>query len=152
MVNNRITFCVMRDTRREAFAKLQKLPLSYLDAHPSGDVVSRMIADVDQFADGLLMGFTQLFTGVVTILGTLGFMFDLNWKIALVVVVLTPLSLFAAKFIASRTYSMFREQSHHARRADGAYRRDGSTTEGRAGVLLRAARRGALRRAERGAA
>ena len=111
VVNNRIVFCVTRDTRAEAFAHLQKLPLSYLDSHPSGDIISRMIADVDQFADGLLMGFTQLFTGVLTILGTLGIMFCLNWKITLVVVVLTPLSLFAAKFIASRTYNMFREQS-----------------------------------------
>ena len=111
VVNNRIVFCVTRDTRAEAFAHLQKLPLSYLDSHPSGVVISRMIADVDQFADGLLMGFTQLFTGVLTILGTLGIMFYLNWKITLVVVVLTPLSLFAAKFIASRTYNMFREQS-----------------------------------------
>ena len=111
VVNNRIVFCVTRDTRAEAFTHLQKLPLSYLDSHPSGDVISRMIADVDQFADGLLMGFTQLFTGVLTILGTLGIMFYLNWKITLVVVVLTPLSLFAAKFIASRTYNMFREQS-----------------------------------------
>ena len=111
VVNNRIVFCVTRDTRAEAFAHLQKLPLSYLDSHPSGDVISRMIADVDQFADGLLMGFTQLFTGVLAILGTLGIMFYLNWKITLVVVVLTPLSLFAAKFIASRTYNMFREQS-----------------------------------------
>ena len=111
VVNNRIVFCVTRDTRAEAFAHLQKLPLSYLDSHPSGDVISRMIADVDQFADGLLMGFAQLFTGVLTILGTLGIMFYLNWKITLVVVVLTPLSLFAAKFIASRTYNMFREQS-----------------------------------------
>ena len=111
VVNNRIVFCVTRDTRAEAFAHLQKLPLSYLDSHPTGDVISRMIADVDQFADGLLMGFTQLFTGVLTILGTLGIMFYLNWKITLVVVVLTPLSLFAAKFIASRTYNMFREQS-----------------------------------------
>ena len=111
VVNNRIVFCVTRDTRAEAFAHLQKLPLSYLDSHPSGDIISRMIADVDQFADGLLMGFTQLFTGVLTILGTLGIMFCLNWKITLVVVLLTPLSLFVAKFIASRTYNMFREQS-----------------------------------------
>ncbi len=111
VVNNRIVFCVTRDTRAEAFGHLQKLPLSYLDSHPSGDTISRMIADVDQFADGLLMGFTQLFTGVLTILGTLGIMFFLNWKITLVVVVLTPLSLFAAKFIASHTYSMFQLQS-----------------------------------------
>ena len=105
VVNNRIVFCVTRDTRAEAFAHLPTLPLSYLDSHPSCDVISRMIADVDQFADGLLMCFTQLFTGVLTILGTLGIMFYLNWKITLVVVVLTPLSLFAAKFIASRTYN-----------------------------------------------
>ena len=111
VVNNRIVFSVTRDTRSEAFAHLQNLPLAYLDRHPSGDVISRMIADVDQFADGLLMGFTQLFTGVLTILGTLGIMFFLNWRITLVVVVLTPLSLFAAKFIASRTYNLFQEQS-----------------------------------------
>ena len=79
VVNNRIVFCVTRDTRAEAFAHLQKLPLSYLDSHPSGDVISRMIADVDQFADGLLMGFTQLFTGVLTIVGTLGFMLSISW-------------------------------------------------------------------------
>ena len=110
-LNNRITFGVVRDVRRDAFEKLQILPLSYLDAHPSGELVSRIIADADQFADGLLMGFTQLFTGVVTILGTLFFMLRIHWIIALVVVVLTPLSLFAAKFIAGRTYSMFKLQS-----------------------------------------
>lgn len=110
-LNNRITFGVVRDVRRDAFEKLQILPLSYLDAHPSGELVSRIIADADQFADGLLMGFTQLFTGVVTILGTLFFMLRIHWTIALVVVVLTPLSLFAAKFIAGRTYSMFKLQS-----------------------------------------
>ena len=110
-LNNRITFGVVRDVRRDAFEKLQILPLSYLDAHPSGELVSRIIADADQFADGLLMGFTQLFTGVVTILGTLFFMLRIHWLIALVVVVLTPLSLFAAKFIAGRTYSMFKLQS-----------------------------------------
>ena len=111
VVNNRIVFCVTRDTRAEAFAHLQKLPLSYLDNHPSGDVISRMIADVDQFADGLLMGFTQLFTGVLTIVGTLGFMLSISWKITLVVVLLTPLSLLVAKFIAGHTYSMFQLQS-----------------------------------------
>ena len=111
VVNNRIVFCVTRDTRAEAFAHLQKLPLSYLDSHPSGDVISRMIADVDQFADGLLMGFTQLFTGVLTIVGTLGFMLSISWKITLVVVLLTPLSLLVAKFIAGHTYSMFQLQS-----------------------------------------
>ena len=111
VVNNRLVFCVTRDTRAEAFTHLQKLPLSYLDSHPSGDVISRMIADVDQFADGLLMGFTQLFTGVLTIVGTLGFMLSISWKITLVVVLLTPLSLLVAKFIAGHTYSMFQLQS-----------------------------------------
>ena len=111
MLNNRITYHVIRDVRQEAFGKLQILPLSYLDAHPSGSIVSRIIADVDQFADGLLMGFTQLFTGVVTILGTLLFMLSISWKITLAVVLLTPLSLFIARFIARRTYSMFRQQS-----------------------------------------
>lgn len=111
MLNNRITYHIIRDVRQEAFGKLQILPLSYLDAHPSGSIVSRIIADVDQFADGLLMGFTQLFTGVVTILGTLLFMLSISWKITLAVVLLTPLSLFIARFIARRTYSMFRQQS-----------------------------------------
>lgn len=111
MLNNRITYHVIRDVRQEAFGKLQILPLSYLDAHPSGSIVSRIIADVDQFADGLLMGFTQLFTGVVTILGTLLFMLSISWKITLAVVLLTPLSLFIARFIARRTYSMFQQQS-----------------------------------------
>ena len=111
MLNNRITYHVIRDVRQEAFGKLQILPLSYLDAHPSGSIVSRIIADVDQFADGLLMGFTQLFTGVVTILGTLLFMLSISWKITLAVVLLTPLSLFIARFIARRTFSMFRQQS-----------------------------------------
>ncbi len=111
VVNNRLTFRVVRDVRREAFAHIQVLPLSFLDAHAGGELVSRVIADVDQFADGLLMGFTQLFTGVVTIIGTLAFMLAIDWKIALVVVVLTPLSLFAAKFIAGRTHSMFTLQS-----------------------------------------
>ena len=110
-INNKITYQVVRDIRNEAFEKIQVLPLKYLDAHPAGEIVSRVIADVDQFADGLLMGFTQLFTGVLTILGTLLFMVSINWRIALVVVVLTPLSLFVARFIASRTYSMFRLQS-----------------------------------------
>ncbi len=110
-VNNRITYHIVRDIRDEAFRKIEILPLSYVDSHPSGGIVNRVIADADQFADGLLMGFTQLFTGVVTILGTLLFMLNINWKIALVVVVLTPLSLFIAKFIAGRTYKMFRLQS-----------------------------------------
>lgn len=110
-VNNRITYHIVRDIRDEAFRKIEILPLSYIDSHPAGGIVNRVIADADQFADGLLMGFTQLFTGVVTILGTLLFMLNINWKIALVVVVLTPLSLFIAKFIAGRTYKMFRLQS-----------------------------------------
>ncbi len=110
-VNNRITYHIVRDIRDEAFRKIEILPLSYIDSHPAGGIVNRVIADADQFADGLLMGFTQLFTGVVTILGTLLFMLSINWKIALVVVVLTPLSLFIAKFIAGRTYKMFRLQS-----------------------------------------
>lgn len=109
--NNRITYGVVRDIRRDAFRKVMQLPLSYLDAHPAGETVSRMIADADTFADGLLMGFTQLFTGVITIIGTLIFMVSIKPLIALVVVLVTPLSLFAAKFIASRTYSMFRLQS-----------------------------------------
>ena len=111
IINNKITFRVTREVRQKAFAHLQTLPLSYLDAHPSGEIVSRMISDTEQFADGLLLGFTQLFTGVLTIAGTLGFMLSLDWRITLVVVVLTPLSLFAAKFIATRTYDMFKLQS-----------------------------------------
>ena len=110
-LNNRMTFKVTRDIRNEAFRHIQKLPLSYLDAHPQGDIVSRVIADVDTFADGLLMGFTQLFTGIMTILGTLLFMLRIHWGIALVVVCITPLSLLVANFIATRTYSMFRLQT-----------------------------------------
>ena len=110
-IHNRVCFAVTRDVRRQAFAHLQRLPLVYLDSHPAGDTLSRMIADVDQFADGLLMGFTQLFTGVLTIVGTLGFMLSISVKITLVVVVLTPLSLLVAKFIAGHTYSMFQTQS-----------------------------------------
>ena len=110
-IHNRVCFSVTRDLRRQAFAQLQRLPLAYLDSHPSGDTLSRIVADVDQFADGLLMGFTQLFTGVLTIAGTLGFMLSLSVKITLVVVLLTPLSLLVAKFIATRTYSMFQLQS-----------------------------------------
>ena len=111
-LNNRITFRVVRDIRNAAMEKIQILPLSYIDSKPAGETVSRIISDADQFADGLLMGFTQLFTGVVTIAGTLGFMLAINWKITLVVVVLTPLSLFVARFIAKRTHSMFRMQAH----------------------------------------
>ena len=110
-LNNRMTFRITRDIRNDAFEHVQKLPLSYLDAHPQGDIVSRVIADVDTFADGLLMGFTQLFTGVMTILGTLLFMVRIHWGIALVVVCITPLSLLVANFIAKRTYSMFRLQT-----------------------------------------
>ena len=109
-INNKITFQVVRDVRAQAFAKLQILPLSYIDSHPTGEIVSRVIADVDQFADGLLLGFTQLFTGVVTILGTLGFMISIRPGIALVVL-LTPLSFVVARFIATHTYSYFRQQS-----------------------------------------
>ena len=111
LLNNRITYRVVRDIRSAAFRKLQVLPLHYVDAHPAGEVVSRMIADVDQFADGLLMGFTQLFSGVITIVGTLGFMLSVNVGITAVVVVITPVSLVVAAFIAKRTYDMFRLQS-----------------------------------------
>ncbi len=111
MINNHITYHVVQDIRKEAFEKLERLPLKYVDSHSYGDIVSRMIADVDQFAEGLLMGFTQFFTGILTIFGTLFFMFGIHVKIALVVVVLTPLSLFVAAFIAKRTYTMFRKQS-----------------------------------------
>ena len=110
-INNKITYQVVRDVRDEAFRKIQILPLKYLDAHPHGEIVSRVIADVDQFADGLLMGFTQLFTGIVTILGTLCFMLSIHPGITLVVVLLTPISLFVASFIARRTYAMFKLQS-----------------------------------------
>ncbi len=111
LANNKMTYGITRDIRNEAIKKLEKLPLSYLDAHSSGDTVSRIIADVDQFADGLLMGFTQLFTGLMTIVGTLVFMLKLDVKIALVVVLVTPLSLFVAAFIAKNTYHLFKKQS-----------------------------------------
>ena len=106
-INNKITYHVVRDMRNEAFEKLERLPISYIDSSSKGDVVSRIISDVDQFSEGLLLGFTQLFTGVLTIIGTLAFMIAISWKIALAVVVLTPLSLVVAKFIGSRTHSMF---------------------------------------------
>ena len=109
--NNRMTYSIVKDIRRDAFDKLEKLPLSYIDSHSHGDIVSRVIADVDTFADGLLMGFTQLFSGVATIAGTLIFMLTLNVKITIVVVVVTPLSFFVAGFIAKKTFSMFRLQS-----------------------------------------
>ena len=111
IINNKITYGVVQDIRNDAFGKLQSLPVSYSDTHAHGDIVSRIITDADQFSDGLLMGFSQLFTGVLTILGTLGFMFVINWKIALFVVLATPLSLFAASFIASRTHSLFKAQA-----------------------------------------
>ena len=110
-INNKITFHVVRDMRAEAFRKIEELPLKYLDGHAHGDIVSRVISDVDTFADGLLMGFTQLFTGVITILGTLIFMLTIRPTITAVVVVITPVSLLVARFIANRTYSMFRLQS-----------------------------------------
>ncbi|MBO5213260.1 MAG: ABC transporter ATP-binding protein [Clostridia bacterium] len=109
--NNRLTYGMVRDIRRDAFAKISTLPLRYLDANPVGDLVSRIITDVDSFADGLLLGFTQLFTGIATILGTLGIMLALDLRIALVVVLVTPISLFVASFIAKRTYLMFQVQS-----------------------------------------
>lgn len=111
IINNHITYSVVKDIRIEAFNHLSELPLSYIDSHQHGDIVSRIVSDIDQFADGLLMGFTQLFSGVVTILGTLGFMLYINIPIAVVVVVLTPISLFVASFIAKRTYKLFRSQS-----------------------------------------
>ncbi len=110
-LNNRITYNVLRDIRADAFAKISVLPLKYLDSHSHGETVSRIIADADQFADGLLMGFTQFFTGIMTIFGTLAFMLATNWKIALVVVFVTPLSLFVAKYISSHTYTFFKKQS-----------------------------------------
>ena len=111
MINNKVTYHVVRDIRNEAFSKIQKLPLNYLDAHSQGEVVSRIISDVEQFADGLLMGFTQFFTGIITILGTLFFMITIHKGITVLVVLVTPLSLFVANFIAKHTYSMFMEQS-----------------------------------------
>ena len=111
IINNRITYKVVNDVRTMAFDKLSRLPLSYVDSHTHGDIVSRIIADVDQFSDGLLMGFTQLFTGVMTIVGTLVFMLSINRIITVVVVVITPASLFAASFIAKKTYNMFKKQS-----------------------------------------
>ena len=110
-INNKVTYQVVRDIREKAFLKIEELPLSYVDAHSYGEIVSRVISDVDTFADGLLMGFTQLFTGVITILGTLCFMLSMSGKITIVVVLVTPLSLFVANFIAKRTYSLFKLQS-----------------------------------------
>lgn len=111
LCNNRMTYCVVRDIRRDAFDKIEILPLKYVDNHSTGEIVSKVIADVDQFADGLLMGFTQLFSGVLTIVGTLGFMLSIHVGITLVVVIITPVSLFVASFIAQKTFSMFKLQS-----------------------------------------
>lgn len=111
VINNRITFSVVRDIRNKAYEKINALPVSYMDSHKTGDTVSRMIADADQFSEGLLMGFTQFFTGILTIIGTLVLMLMLDWKIALVVAALTPVSLFVAKFIAKHTYEFFKAQS-----------------------------------------
>lgn len=111
IINNKITFFVARDLRNDALKKLEKVPLKYIDTNQHGDIVSRVISDVDQIVNGLLMGFTQIFTGVLTILITLFFMFSINYKMAIIVIVLTPLSLFIAKFISKRTYHLFEEQS-----------------------------------------
>ena len=111
VINNKITYSIVRDIRKYAFEKLQILPVNYVDTHPAGEIVSKVIADVDQFADGLLMGFTQFFTGIMTIIGTLVFMFIYDWKITMVVVLVTPASFFIASFIAKRTYNMFKKQS-----------------------------------------
>lgn len=111
LCNNKITYRVVKDVRRQAFHHLQKLPLKYIDSHQYGDTISRVITDVDQFSDGLLLGFSQLFTGIVTIVGTLLFMLYINVKIALVVILITPVSLFVASFIAKKTYTMFKKQS-----------------------------------------
>ena len=111
LINNRITYNVTKDIRNRAFDKIHKLPLSYIDSHPSGAIVNKIISDVDQFAEGLLMGFTQFFSGIVTIIATLVLMLALSWRIALVVILLTPLSLFVASFISKSTYSLFKKQS-----------------------------------------
>lgn len=110
-INNKITYSIIRDIRKDAFNKLQIVPVNYADTHPTGDIVSKVIADVDQFADGLLMGFTQFFTGLMTIIGTLVFMLIYDWIITLVVVFITPLSFFVASFVAKKTYNMFKKQS-----------------------------------------
>lgn len=111
VLNNKITFGVVRDMRDKAFSKIERLPVSYIDSHPGGDILSRVIADADQFADGLLMGFTQFFSGIITIIGTLAFMLSINLWITLVVVLITPLSFFIASFVAKKTHTMFRLQS-----------------------------------------
>lgn len=111
LCNNRISCNVVRDLREDAFSKIGSLPLKYIDAHPHGDIVSRVVADADQFSDGLLMGFTQFITGIMTILGTIVFMLVTNWKIGLVVVLVTPASLFVARFVATHTHQFFKEQT-----------------------------------------
>ena len=111
LCNNTITYHVVKDVREDAFAHLQKLPLKYVDSHASGEIISRIITDVEQFSDGLLLGFTQLFSGVTTVLVTLGFMLSINIKISLIVILLTPVSFLIAGFIAKNTYSMFKKQS-----------------------------------------
>ena len=111
LCTNKISYLTVRDIRNDAFSKLQKLPLKYIDSHPHGDIISRIITDIEQISDGLLMGFTQFFTGIVTIFGTLGFMLSINVKITLIVVVITPLSLFVARFISKNTFRMFKLQS-----------------------------------------
>lgn len=135
LCNNRLTYCTVRDIRHDAFAHIQRLPLSYLDRQPTGDVVSRVIADVDQFADGLLMGFTQLFTGVLTIVGTLFFMFSVNAVIAAAVVVITPLSLLGGGLYRPPHVQDVHAANPYARRADRAHRRDGDPSEGGARLL-----------------
>ena len=111
IVNNSITYRIVRDIRRDAIRKIQRLPLSYIDSHQTGETVNRVISDVDTFSDGLLMGFTQFFTGIITIIGTLAVLFVIDWRIALFVAALTPLSLFVAKFIAEHTHDFFLAQS-----------------------------------------
>jgi len=111
MINNRIAYNVARDVRRDAFERIERLPLSYLDTHSHGDLLSRTVTDTEQFSEGLLLGFTQLFTGVMTILGTLALLFIMEWRVALVVLLLTPLSLFVARFISKRTFNLFKEQA-----------------------------------------
>ena len=135
--NNRITFAVSRDLRNATMRKIQTLPLSYLDSHPSGDIVSRMVADVDTFADGLLMGFTQLFSGVLTILGTLLFMLQQNIPITLVVVCITPLEPRCRQLPRKAQLQVFPEPEHRARRADCPCQRDDRGSEGRAGLRPR---------------
>lgn len=145
-LNNRITYQVVRDLRSDAFSKISSLPLKYLDSHPHGETVSRIIADADQFADGLLMGFTQFFTGVMTILGTLAFMLVMNWKIALVVIFVTPLSMFIAKYISSHTYAFFKKQSETRRGTDRLCGRSHRGAENSSGLFARKGEHGKIRR------